>query len=349
MTPYGVIEISRFLYQSSSGGKSFCPLEHSARIVRTATPKLGKTISHKHSKQSTHDVQEDLLQNHSLSLPITCIKETTEHIASIAQSNEDNWSYTPKLDEKVHSISIGLDGTCMYLIENDFRGWREAMVGTISLNNKEGNRLHTTYLATTPEYGKSEFYGRMDKEILKVKELYPLAKTIGIADGASSNWLFLNERTDIQITDFWHATEYLKGAATALFSEIKERDIWLDKKCHQLKHKPEAAPKITKEMEALKLNKRPSGEGLEKILKAITYFTNQRERMKYDEYIENGYSIGSGVTEAACKTVIKQRLCKSGMRWKKNGSSAILKLRCLILSNQWEQFWEKISRNGVAA
>lgn len=349
MTPYGIIEILRYLYQTSSGGNSYCPLEHIARITRTATPKLGKIISHKHAKLSTQEVQEDLLQNHSLSLPKICIKETTEFIASIAQSKEEKWSYALELDDKVHSISFGLDGTCMYLIEEDSRGWREAMVGTISLNNKEGVRLHTTYFAATPEYGKSEFYHRMDREIQKIKDAYPLAKKIGIADGASSNWSFLNERTDVQITDFWHATEYLKGAATAMFPEIKERDIWLDKNCHHLKHDVDAVLKITEEMKVFNIHNKPNGEEMEKINKAITYFTNQKERMKYNEYIKNGYSIGSGVTEAACKTVIKQRLCKSGMRWKKTGSSAILSLRCLILSSQWEKFWKKISQNGVAA
>ena len=71
--------------------------------------------------------------------------------------------------------------------------------------------------------------------------------------------------------------------------------------------------------------------------------------MKYSDYVKNGYPIGSGVTEAACKTVIKQRFCKSGMRWKKKGSAAILSLRCLDLSGRWGQFWKKVSLFGVAA
>ncbi len=94
---------------------------------------------------------------------------------------------------------------------------------------------------------------------------------------------------------------------------------------------------------------KPKEEELEKIKKAITYFENQSGRMKYSDYVKNGYPIGSGVTEAACKTVIKQRFCKSGMRWKKNGSAAILSLRCLDLSGRWEQFWKKVNQFGIAA
>src|SRR5437868_198747 len=65
-------------------------------------------------------------------------------------------------------------------------------------------------------------------------------------------------------------------------------------------------------------------------------------------YVENGIPIGSGVTEAACKTLVKQRLCCSGMRWTPEGAQIILSLRALALTEtRWEQFWEKISKYGV--
>lgn len=59
--------------------------------------------------------------------------------------------------------------------------------------------------------------------------------------------------------------------------------------------------------------------------------------------------IGSGVTEAACKTIFKQRLCKSGMKWKDPGAKIVLSLRCLDHSNKWDQFWHKVDRFGVPA
>ena len=53
------------------------------------------------------------------------------------------------------------------------------------------------------------------------------------------------------------------------------------------------------------------------------------------------------MTEAACKTLIKQRLCCSGMRWKEKGASIILSLRALILtSTRWDQFWNKLNQYG---
>lgn len=82
---------------------------------------------------------------------------------------------------------------------------------------------------------------------------------------------------------------------------------------------------------------------------AITYFKNNNEkgRMNYWESIALNHVIGSGVTEAACKTIVKQRLCKSGMRWKDNGAAVILSLRTLTHSTgRWEQFWKKVNQYG---
>jgi hypothetical protein len=82
---------------------------------------------------------------------------------------------------------------------------------------------------------------------------------------------------------------------------------------------------------------------------AITYFRNNNEksRMNYSESVAANHPIGSGITEAACKTIVKQRLCQSGMRWKDKGAGVILSLRALVHSTgRWEQFWQKVNQYG---
>lgn len=80
---------------------------------------------------------------------------------------------------------------------------------------------------------------------------------------------------------------------------------------------------------------------------AVTYFHNHLHQMNYALYREQHYPIGSGVTEAACKTVIKQRLCCSGMRWKEAGAAVVLSLRTLVLtSTRWNQFWNELNQYG---
>ena len=69
--------------------------------------------------------------------------------------------------------------------------------------------------------------------------------------------------------------------------------------------------------------------------------------MNYASLVEQALPIGSGVTEAACKMIVKQRLCQSGMKWRQKGASIILSLRTLERSNRWEQFWDKVSQYGA--
>lgn len=228
------------------------------------------------------------------------------------------------------------------------RGLSQAMVGTLIFYDMTGERIHTTYLAAPPEYGKEKFKMRLQEEIICTKKLYPKVHYLGIADGAKENWEFLKSYTDEQILDFWHVTEYLAKVAEAIFPRDKlKRDEWLENRCHRLKHTKGMANRLLKEMEEFNKYKLSIVER-EKLMAAISYFKNNyRERMRYAEHAEKNHSIGSGVTEAACKVIVKQRLCESGMKWKNKRASIVLSLRTLFYSGtHWNQFWEKVNMYG---
>ena len=70
----------------------------------------------------------------------------------------------------------------------------------------------------------------------------------------------------------------------------------------------------------------------------ITYYDNNRERMRYDEYLAAGYPIGSGVVEGACRHLVKDRLEQTGMRWVLEGARAMLHLRAIYLNGDWDDF-----------
>ncbi len=348
-TPYGQTRIKRHVYQTQKGGATYCPLDNHARILNSATPKLAKMLSHKYSKLSVDEVKTDLQSNHGRALSRDYIQKVSETVGVVAQAKEEQWHYaTPLLDEPVTTIGIGLDGTTIHLRE---QGYRETMVGTIALYDATGERLHTTYIGASPEYGKSLFKQRMEREIAHIKSLYPEALYIGVADGAADNWAFLNPHTDRQVTDFWHASEYLAEAAEAIYpgkKENRQKKQWLDERCHKLKHLKGAAGRIQKELQgALATLPKRSKSRLETLTKAISYFRNQKSRMNYYALVEQALPIGSGVTEAACKMIVKQRLCQSGMKWHEKGASIILSLRTLERSSRWELFWGKISQYGA--
>ena len=76
--------------------------------------------------------------------------------------------------------------------------------------------------------------------------------------------------------------------------------------------------------------------------KAYRYLRDRMEYLRYAEYRRLGIPLGSGVTEAGCKTVYTQRLKLSGMRWKAAGAQTILNLRVLRLSGVWEQAYQRV-------
>jgi len=81
----------------------------------------------------------------------------------------------------------------------------------------------------------------------------------------------------------------------------------------------------------------------------LPIYKNHRHQMNYASYTGQNFPIGSGVAEAACKTLIKQRFCLAGMRWKQPGATGILNLRALVLTAQrWTQFCQKINLFGVS-
>jgi hypothetical protein len=345
-TPYGEVVVARHVYQSAGGGKTYCPMERNARIVVTSTPMFAKQISSKMANGVAREVQRDLRDNHGREVALSYVQRLSEAVGSIVQAKEEGDNYEPpEIDVKIESVGIGLDGTCMLMCED---GWREAMVGTISLYDGEGERQHTIYVGATPEYGRKRFLERLEREIRQTKDRYPSATYVGIADGAESNWKFLNEHTEEQILDFYHASGYLGILAEVLHpKQIPEQKEWLKTSCHQLKHESESAEKFYNQM-VLAMNENKLTETTrDKLQASITYFNNHLWQMDYAQFQQKNYPIGSGVTEAACKTLIKQRLCCSGMRWKEKGASIILSLRALVLtSTRWEQFWQNLNQYG---
>jgi len=344
-TPYGEASVARHVYQTAQGGPTFCPLERDARIILTATPRFAQQVSHKYAETAGVRVVRDLEANHGRQTSLNVVQRLAEAVGTAAQAKEEQWHYaTPKLQAPVRTISVGLDGTCVLFVDD---GHRQAMVGTVSLYERDGERLHTLYVAATPEYGKETFYQRLGREIAHVQQLYPHAHLTGVADGAADNWEFLGQYTTDSCVDFYHATAYLQGAARAAQPRsFAEREQWLDERCHRLKHRVGAAREILAELQELTAREL-SESARESLDKAVTYFANQQARMDYARRGQACLPIGSGVTESACKTIVKMRLCRAGAKWKEQGAAIVLSLRTLSYTEgRWEQFWAKIDRYG---
>jgi hypothetical protein len=203
--PYGVATVSRHVYQSPHGGKTYCPLDRDARIVTSSTPRFAKMIAHKYAEFGSGRALIDPEENRGRKVARSFIQDVADAVATVALAKEESWDYTlPETEHPVAAVALGLDGTCLLMSED---GWRETMAGTVGFYDKAGERQHTIYMAATPEYGEATFLGRLESEVARVKAKYPEAHYIGIADGAEGNWDFLAGPTDARVVDFWHAVE----------------------------------------------------------------------------------------------------------------------------------------------
>jgi hypothetical protein len=139
--------------------------------------------------------------------------------------------------------------------------------------------------------------------------------------------------------DFWHAHEHLVELAKAIHPQDEAlRQKWTDEVCHRLKH--EGGVTVREWLETLDLNS-ASGELREVHRRETQFFRNHEHKMDYPRYLRNGWQIGSGPVESACKTVVGNRLKGGGMRWGEAGADAVCHLRALYLSEPvcWDSFW----------
>ena len=305
------------------------PLDQNARIVVNSTPAFARMVSWKYANMAAPQVEDDLLQNHRRTSSRATLKDLSDVVACIAQAKKNTgrtrflicqillrpfrWDWTAQL------YSIGMATTA------------RPCVGTISLLNSEGERLHTTYCAAAPEYGKQTFIRRFTGEIQKIKKRFPEATYVGVADGAPDNWTFLEPFVSYQVLDFYHVSEYVADAAEALFPGVRnkdERKSWMKQKLHSLKHEKGAAHQLSEELrDASPGNNRTAS--LEKLYKARTYFKNNWKKMIYPEALDKHLPLGSGVTEAACKILVSSECVVQECAGRKR------ELPCYLPSERW--------------
>lgn len=173
---------------------------------------------------------------------------------------------------------------------------------------------------------------------------------IGLTDGGNGLEEFVRRnfpREPVLILDFWHASEYLTELGQLLYpgdEETRQRVVgaW----CRTLKREGGAC--VLAMLEALPLSRKPAVR--EKQTATLTYFRNNVHRMDYPRYVANGWCIGSGAVESACKTIVGQRLKLSGMRWREYGTDTICHLRALFKSEagQWQAFWRRSPQKRAA-
>lgn len=168
---------------------------------------------------------------------------------------------------------------------------------------------------------------------------------IGLSDGGNGLENCLTEAIAGQsrqiefILDFYHASEHLQDFLKVLWPTAdKRRREQLASWCDLLKTSGGRA--LWEELRSLDLTG-ASATAVEEHRKLTGYLGNNLHRMDYPRYLANGWHIGSGAIESACKSVVAQRMKGPGMRWRPPGTTAMCQLRALFKSQRhlWDAFW----------
>jgi hypothetical protein len=166
-----------------------------------------------------------------------------------------------------------------------------------------------------------------------------------IGDGA--HWIWRGVRLHlgslgpavVEILDYYHAVEHLWKVANSLFGHGtaeavawvrgREEDLLKGLDCEFFKSLREALATAKGISETLASS----------VEKELNYFINNKDRIKYAEYISKGYLIGSGAMEGSCKHHVKERIDRAGMHWSPQGAMAVLRNRTLVKNADWDKFW----------
>ena len=155
------------------------------------------------------------------------------------------------------------------------------------------------------------------------------------ADAAADNWTFLETLSpETEVIDFWHACEHLRTA-----SDHAVASDWFERYREVLRHDPCGVDKVIRALRHLRDSGKPDRAEIER---ELAFFRKHRQRMRYHALKAEGVAIGSGVVEAANKTLVTQRMKRSGMRWRIAGGQAVLTFRALIKSARFDRAWKAI-------
>lgn len=358
-TGLGPVEINRHVYanrKTDGDGLAICPLELQAGIIEGYwTPMAAKNAMWGLAHLTAQEVEDMLLQfgkmNPSRSSLDRLPKALNQHWEPQTIAYHDALIASESIPKNARSVAVSLDGVMVGMKPQQSATekppsmkteWKEASCGTISFFDADGERLSTIQYGRMPEHKKATLKTILSKHTEAVLQQRPELKLVHLADGAQDNWTFFDEDMPVgfQLADFYHASEHLKAALDAAY--------------------PKNAGKSRQKFEHYKIVLRDELGGINKVLRAlrhlrnqhkgnaviaanVTYFTNNQHRMKYAEAKNNNYPIGSGIVEASCKTLVGQRLKRSGMSWQRNGGQGILTFRSLIKSQRFDKAWKIIA------
>jgi hypothetical protein len=345
-TLFGDIEVTRSWYKAANADSGRFPLDDTLRLIDGYTPALAGLICRCAARGAFVKASEDFMALTGLAVDARQFQRIALRVGTLTEDflrmkSEPGTGMPPR-------AYVMLDGTGAPLRHQELEGRRgkgpdgkaqthEIKVAALFTEHPQPNEPpwrdldSTTYVATDERCGP---FGPMVRAEFR-RRFAGQPETVALGDGAAWIWecFRVHFPQAVQIVDFHHAGERLGKLAELVYPrDTKEwrrlRRKWVTKLWNG---KIDAL--FTSVRAVIPKRKRKAGE------KGLDYFQTHRERMRYDVFREKGYFIGSGVVEAACKTLVCQRFKCSGMHWSQSGLKYLLAIRTTLLSSRYDEFW----------
>jgi len=378
LIPFGTERVERRIYQARDGGECFAPIDAKACLIDDfATPDAADVVLFAAGLMPPRNVEELLWKCAMLNPSTTAIRTMIEKYGKRVEGADSQlrrvvFSECAPSSNKIAVLAASMDGANVRLDEaGPKRGrpaerprgdggseadtcFKNAMAASVSFYGEaylseegrvERERLAGRYLARMPEEKAVTFHQRIDEALDILEHFLPEdGAKILLLDGAKGLWARAGENKRFAsykwLIDFYHTTEHLSKASEALFGKNSSAGRkWYEKWRRLLLEDGRAPTGVIRSMDHYARTIRMGKARLKDLATERTFFVRNKRLMKYAEFLQRGWPIGSGPVEAACKSIVKARLCASGMCWSREGGQYVLTIRSYIKSGLWIEFY----------
>ena len=359
-TLFGTIKLRRLGYRAAAaeGEPVLFPLCRSLGVVHGTSPALLDRVGQylAESGATQRRTLARLRQEHHVCMGVKRLRQLIafvseameEHRAEAQAEQIVGWLTQAEASRGRHRpvLAAGRDGIMLGIRLKGFSLYEVAATGTLTVYDRCGRRLGTVYLAHPPEPGQGTLSAQLTALLHEVLKRWqgPLPRLCYVTDAGDAETSYYKQHLRrlrhpvsgqrlewFWVVDYYHAQERLGTMAEALFGAGQPSWSWV-RKMQKLLLKPGGVGRVLHSAAALRVRRKLTGKRLANFKRAYKYLQRRRQYLRYADYRRLGLPIGSGVTEAACKTVYTQRVKLSGMRWHKDGVAHILRLRVIELS-----------------
>ena len=363
----GPLRLERAYYHCSACGHGFYPRDQHLGIASTSlSPALTRMIGTVGAMVSFQEGSALLQDLAGVAVDAKQVERTAEALGKEIAADEREDCEPSDTRPLPQTLYLGMDGTGIPLRAEELAGRSgkqpdgSAKTGEVKLCtiwsaeslDEEGTpirdagsvsysaALESAWAADTAAE-RSPFAQRVGREALR-RRFDQAPRQVVLGDGAPWIWNIAEDQFPeaLQIVDRFHAKQHLSELGKVLYGPTAPRAFqWVDRRKEELD---------TGKFQALLTAIRRQVPRSEDARRCLHYFQTNRERMRYPEFHAQGLCTSTGVVEAGCKVAIGTRLKRAGMHWTKQGSNAIIALRCSKLSGRFQDFWERRSEPRAA-